>query len=113
MTEKLRVGISACLLGDEVPWNGGHERSAPAADVLGPHVSWIRVCPELEIGLGVPREPANLVRVGGDVPELTQRVTTAARFQRFPGSSGRVRPRPSGPRTRRAISFSAPSSPGT
>jgi uncharacterized protein YbbK (DUF523 family)/uncharacterized protein YbgA (DUF1722 family) len=58
------VGISSCLLGDEVRWNGGHERHAFLADVLGARVEWVRVCPEVEIGLGVPREPIAFVRAG-------------------------------------------------
>jgi uncharacterized protein YbbK (DUF523 family) len=58
------LGVSACLLGDPVRWDGDHDRSAFLADRLAPHVVWRRVCPELEIGLGVPREPIALVRQG-------------------------------------------------
>jgi uncharacterized protein YbbK (DUF523 family)/uncharacterized protein YbgA (DUF1722 family) len=63
-TRRPRVGISSCLLGDEVRWNGGHERHAFLADVLGARVEWVRVCPEIEIGLGVPREAIAFVRAG-------------------------------------------------
>ena len=63
----VRVGISACLLGEEVRWDGGHKRDRYITDVLGPHVTWVPVCPELEIGMGVPREPVSLVRQGGEV----------------------------------------------
>ena len=60
----LTLGISSCLLGDRVRWDGDHERRSFLADVLAPHVTFVRVCPELEIGLGVPREPIALVREG-------------------------------------------------
>lgn len=57
---KLRVGVSACLLGQEVRWDGRHRRDAFLVDVLGEHVEWVPVCPELEVGMGVPREPIRL-----------------------------------------------------
>jgi uncharacterized protein YbgA (DUF1722 family)/uncharacterized protein YbbK (DUF523 family) len=65
--ERPRVGISACLLGDEVRFDGGHKRDPFLADVLGPHVEWVRVCPEVEVGMGTPRETLRLVR-DGDSP---------------------------------------------
>jgi uncharacterized protein YbbK (DUF523 family)/uncharacterized protein YbgA (DUF1722 family) len=61
-----RVGISACLLGHEVRWNGAHKRDGWLVDVLGPRVEWVPVCPEVEVGLGVPREPIRLVGDPGD-----------------------------------------------
>jgi len=57
----LRVGISSCLLGNEVRFDGGHKRDRFLTDVLGPHVEWVPVCPELEAGMGVPREAVRLV----------------------------------------------------
>lgn len=56
-----RVGISACLLGQEVRWNGEHRREPWLVEVLGERVEWVPVCPEVELGLGVPREPIRLV----------------------------------------------------
>ncbi len=56
------VGVSSCLLGEEVRHDGGHKRHAIVIDVLGPAVEWIPVCPEFEMGLGVPREPLRLER---------------------------------------------------
>jgi uncharacterized protein YbbK (DUF523 family) len=50
---KLRLGVSACLLGREVRYDGRHRRDAFVADVLGPLVERVPVCPELEIGLFV------------------------------------------------------------
>jgi uncharacterized protein YbgA (DUF1722 family)/uncharacterized protein YbbK (DUF523 family) len=58
---KLRLGISACLLGRKVRYDGQHKRDAFLVDVLGPFVEWVPVCPEEELGLGVPREPIRLV----------------------------------------------------
>jgi uncharacterized protein YbgA (DUF1722 family)/uncharacterized protein YbbK (DUF523 family) len=60
----LRIGISACLLGQEVRFDGGHKRDRFLTDVLGPHVEWVPICPEVEIGLGTPRETLRLVRSG-------------------------------------------------
>src|SRR5262245_59335238 len=61
----LRIGISACLLGQEVRFDGGHKRDHFLADILGPHVEWVPVCPEVEMGLGTPRETLRLVREPG------------------------------------------------
>jgi uncharacterized protein YbgA (DUF1722 family)/uncharacterized protein YbbK (DUF523 family) len=59
---KPRVGISACLLGDPVRFDGGHKRDAFLTEVLAPHVEWVPVCPEVEVGMGTPRETLRLVR---------------------------------------------------
>jgi uncharacterized protein YbgA (DUF1722 family)/uncharacterized protein YbbK (DUF523 family) len=50
-----------------VRWDAGHKRDAFLVDALGPFVEWVPVCPELEIGLGVPREPIHLERRAGEV----------------------------------------------
>ena len=47
MSERVRVGISACLLGQGVRWDGGHKRAVHLADALGGRVEWIPVCPEV------------------------------------------------------------------
>ena len=59
--EKPSVGISSCLLGNEVRYNGGHKLDRYLRDTLGEHVRWVPVCPEVECGLGVPRESMRLV----------------------------------------------------
>src|SRR5438876_5007284 len=59
----LRLGISACLLGQAVRYDGGHKRDPFLAETLGRFVEWVPVCPEVELGLGVPREP---IRLEGD-----------------------------------------------
>ncbi|MCB1020630.1 MAG: DUF523 domain-containing protein, partial [Acidobacteria bacterium] len=61
-----RVGVSACLLGEPVRYDGGHKRQ-PWSEALGGAVEWVRVCPEVELGLGVPRETIQLEARGDDV----------------------------------------------
>jgi uncharacterized protein YbbK (DUF523 family) len=56
-----RVGISRCLLGDLVRYDGGHKRDALLVSTLGSLVEWVPVCPEVEAGMGTPREPIQLV----------------------------------------------------
>ena len=58
---KIRIGISECLLGSEVRYDGGHKRNRFVVDLLGQVFSWVAVCPEVESGMGVPREPMSLL----------------------------------------------------
>ena len=60
--DRPRIGISACLLGERVRYNGGDKRDIWLVETLGPRVEWIPVCPEVEAGFGTPREPMELVR---------------------------------------------------
>lgn len=60
MTDKPKVGISRCLLGEHVRYDGGHKRDRYLTDILGPSVEWVGVCPEVECGLPVPRESMHL-----------------------------------------------------
>jgi uncharacterized protein YbbK (DUF523 family) len=60
----IRIGVSACLLGREVRFDGGHKRDAFLTETLGPLVEWVPVCPEVELGLGVPRPTLRLEREG-------------------------------------------------
>jgi uncharacterized protein YbgA (DUF1722 family)/uncharacterized protein YbbK (DUF523 family) len=59
-----RVGVSSCLLGEEVRFNGGHKRYRFLTDELDPYVDWVPYCPEVSIGLGTPREPIQLTAGG-------------------------------------------------
>lgn len=61
-----RVGISSCLLGESVRYDGGHKRDRFVTDILGPCVEWVAVCPEVEVGMGVPRPS---IRLEGEVEE--------------------------------------------
>ena len=63
----IRVGVSACLLGERVRWDGGHKRDSYLADTLAPFVEWYPVCPEVEMGLGIPRQTLRLERHAGAI----------------------------------------------
>jgi len=69
----LRVGVSACLLGEPVRWDGGHKRDRFLTDRLARYVEWVPVCPELELGLGVPRETLRLERRDGAIALRNER----------------------------------------
>lgn len=62
MDQPLRLGISACLMGDEVRYDGGHKRDAFLMGTVTPFVEWVRVCPEVESGMSVPRPAVRLER---------------------------------------------------
>ncbi|MHC4548742.1 MAG: YbgA family protein [Planctomycetota bacterium] len=58
---RLRLGVSSCLLGERVRFNGDHKRDRFVTDVLSRYIEWVPVCPEFEMGLGAPRESMRLV----------------------------------------------------
>lgn len=58
--QPILIGISQCLLGDAVRYDGGHKRSTFCTETLAPFVRYVPVCPEMAIGLGAPREPIHL-----------------------------------------------------
>jgi len=62
---RLRLGVSACLLGRPVRFDGGHKRDTFVTEALAPFADWVPVCPEDEAGLGTPREAMRLVRQNG------------------------------------------------
>lgn len=66
----VRIGVSACIIGQEVRFNGGHKLDRFIRDTLGEFVEFCPVCPEVDIGLGVPRETLRLVQRDADVPQL-------------------------------------------
>jgi len=61
LSQKPRIGISACLLGQRVRHDGGHKRDLFVTEILSRFVEWVPVCPEVEAGMGVPRETVRLV----------------------------------------------------
>jgi uncharacterized protein YbbK (DUF523 family) len=67
----LRIGVSQCLLGAEVRFDGGHKRDSFLTDVLGCYVEWVPVCPEVEAGFGVPRETMRLTGDPGSPTLIT------------------------------------------
>ena len=75
--EKIKIGVSACLLGKKVRFDGGHKRSRFVTDALAGHFEFVAFCPEVAIGMGTPRQPIRLVgderdpqAVGVKTPEL-------------------------------------------
>ena len=61
METKIKIGISSCLLGNAVRYDGGHKWDRFLTQTLGRYVDFVPVCPEVEIGLGIPREAMRLV----------------------------------------------------
>lgn len=61
IAQKPKIAISACLLGAEVRYNAGHKESRWCSRTLSEHFEFVPVCPEVAIGLGIPREPIRLV----------------------------------------------------
>lgn len=87
MSEKIRLGVSSCLLGAMVRYDGGHQLDRFLRDTLSDYVDWVPVCPEVELGLPIPRETLRLVE-RDDGPHLvfsksgqdiTERMQTWAR----------------------------------
>jgi uncharacterized protein YbgA (DUF1722 family)/uncharacterized protein YbbK (DUF523 family) len=76
MDMRIKLGISTCLLGENVRWNGGHSRDRYITDTLGQYVDFVPVCPEVECGFGVPREAFRLV---GD-PESPRLMTRGTKI---------------------------------
>jgi uncharacterized protein YbbK (DUF523 family) len=58
---KIKIGISSCLLGEKVRYDGGHKLDRYITDTLGQFFEWVPVCPEVEYGLSVPREEMHLM----------------------------------------------------
>ena len=87
----IRIGISACLLGQEVRFDGGHKRDTFLAQTFGQFVEWVPVCPEVEAGFGTPREAMRLVQQPVGVRLLTVKtgIDVTDRLDRF--STRRVR----------------------
>jgi len=74
MEEKIKLGISACLLGENVRYDGGHKLDRYLTGTLGTYVEYVPVCPEFECGLGVPRESMRLMG-DPDAPRLVTNKT--------------------------------------
>jgi uncharacterized protein YbgA (DUF1722 family)/uncharacterized protein YbbK (DUF523 family) len=72
MDQIIKIGVSSCLLGKEVRYNGGHSHDRYVTGTLGQHFIFVDVCPEVEAGFGIPRETLRLV---GD-PDAPRLMTT-------------------------------------
>ena len=72
--DKIKLGISSCLLGENVRYDAGHKLDRRLKDTLGKFVEWTGVCPEAECGLGVPREEMYLTG-SAESPRLITKIT--------------------------------------
>lgn len=84
MNTKIRLGISSCLLGNSVRYDGGHKLDHFITETLGKHVEYVPVCPEVECGMPIPRES---MRLEGD-PELPRLVTTRTKIDKTDQMAG-------------------------
>jgi uncharacterized protein YbgA (DUF1722 family)/uncharacterized protein YbbK (DUF523 family) len=66
-SKAIRIGISQCLLGAKVRYDGGHKHDRFLTDTLGEFFEWVPVCPEVEVGMGTPREAIHLVQLNGQI----------------------------------------------
>ncbi|MDH5512690.1 MAG: DUF523 and DUF1722 domain-containing protein [Gammaproteobacteria bacterium] len=87
---KIRLGISSCLLGQKVRFDGNHKHDSFLTGTLGEYFEWVPVCPEVAIGLGIPRPPIRLVGSPGspravgvkdDTLDVTDRLASYGRQQ--------------------------------
>jgi len=69
LEKSIKVGISRCLLGEKVRYDGSHKRNNLIIKTLGAHFKLVPFCPEVAIGMGIPREPIQLVTSDSPRPE--------------------------------------------
>ena len=97
LLEKIRVGVSSCLLGQEVRFDGGHKRDNYLTGTLSGYFDFIPFCTEAAVGLGIPRQPIRLVRRGEEIravgvrtPELDPTDQLAAFAERTARQLGEI-----------------------
>lgn len=85
MEDRIKIGVSTCLLGENVRWNGGHARDRFVTDILSQYVDFVPVCPEVEAGFPIPRETFRLVGDPADPRLVTSKnkVDHTDRMQRW------------------------------
>lgn len=85
-TDRPRIGISACLLGQPTRYDGGHKHQPTLCEALAAHLELVPLCPEA--ALGIPRPPVRLVQTGNRVQALTLDIDTDVTEQllAFPAS---------------------------
>ena len=76
MKEKIKIGMSSCLLGEEVRWDGDHKHDQYVRDVLGSYFDYVSICPEVDVGMGVPRETVALYGTLENPKMITKRSKT-------------------------------------
>lgn len=89
--QPLKLGVSACLLGEKVRYDGGHKLDHYLTETLGAYVDWVPVCPEAEIGLGIPREPMYLVGTAKEARLVTRRTRIDHTDRMLRWARGRIR----------------------
>jgi uncharacterized protein YbbK (DUF523 family) len=82
MSRRIKIGISSCLIGEKVRYDGGHKLDSFLTDTFGQFVEWETVCPEVECGLSVPREAMRLVGLP-DAPRLVTNRTGTDHTERM------------------------------
>lgn len=83
MSQIIRIGVSACIVGEKVRWNGSDARDTYLADTLAKYVEFVPLCPEIACGMGIPREKIRQVDCGGTIrligyesgDDLTEKMT--------------------------------------
>jgi uncharacterized protein YbbK (DUF523 family) len=82
MTSTIKIGVSTCLLGEKVRFDGGHKHNRYITQTLGAFFDFVPVCPEFVCGLGIPRESMRLV---GDIdnPRLITNKTKVDHTERM------------------------------
>lgn len=78
---RIPVGISSCLLGQPVRYDGGHKRNSLLVDELGKYFEYLPFCPEMAIGLGTPRSPIHLTGLPSQPGAVVKAV--GIQFDRF------------------------------
>ena len=76
MKEKIKIGMSSCLLGEEVRWDADHKHDQYVRDVLGSYFDYVSICPEVDVGMGVPRETVALYGTLENPKMITKRSKT-------------------------------------
>ncbi len=91
MTTLIKLGVSACLLGENVRYDGGHKHDRYITDTLGPYFSFLPICPEVECGLSTPREAMQLEGDPSSPRLMTRRTRTDITAQMLAYCSARIR----------------------
>ncbi|MCL0044802.1 DUF523 and DUF1722 domain-containing protein [Nitrospinaceae bacterium] len=76
MKNKIKIGVSSCLLGEEVRWNGGHKKDRYVQAALDNYFEYVPTCPEVDVGMGIPRETVALYGVLEDHKMISKKSQT-------------------------------------
>ena len=76
MKDKIKIGVSSCLLGEEVRWNGGHKKDRYVQGVLDNYFEYVPTCPEVDVGMGTPRETVALYGALEDHKMISKKTQT-------------------------------------